>query len=227
MNGILDFFSILLPDYNDPYSSWEPAKFVKTRFSSALLLDKKGYVYKINSKNGSKIYWVCRNHLKDKNNKCLARATTDGNYVTYWKGVHNHPTNILQSDVILENWNKAIFYLDFCNISFNYFLNLLPDQLEVGNFIKSKFGNALLLDKEGYVYKSNCKDKTGRKTYWICRDYGNKNAKIVDSCPARATTDGIYVKKWKGIHNHPPTTEAHLQNYKYAKTGIKYDRKKK
>jgi hypothetical protein len=106
-------------------------------------------------------------------------------------------------------------------------LNLLPDQLEVGNFIKSKFGNALLLDKEGYVYKSNCKDKTGRKTYWICRDYGNKNAKIVDSCPARATTDGIYVKKWKGIHNHPPTTEAHLQNYKYAKTGVKYDRKKK
>ena len=96
-------FSILLPDYNDPYESWEPAKFVKTRFSSALLLDKKGYVYKTNSKNGSKTYWVCRNHLKDKNNKCLARATTDGNYVTYWKGVHNHPTNILQSDVILEN----------------------------------------------------------------------------------------------------------------------------
>merc|ERR1712110_286423 len=52
-------------DYSDPYSSWEPAKFVKTRFSSALLLDKKGYVYKTNSKNGSKIYWVCRNHLKD------------------------------------------------------------------------------------------------------------------------------------------------------------------
>merc|ERR1712166_59506 len=52
------------------------------------------------------------------------------------------------------------------------------DQLEVGNFIQSKFGNALLLDKEGYVYKTNCKDKTGRKTYWICRDYGNKSAKI-------------------------------------------------
>merc|ERR1719362_1475314 len=98
-NQVIEFCK----DYNDPYSSWEPAKFVKTRFSSALLLDKKGYVYKTNSKNGSKTYWVCRNHLKDKNNKCLARATTDGNYVTYWKGVHNHPTNILQSDVILEN----------------------------------------------------------------------------------------------------------------------------
>jgi hypothetical protein len=102
---------------------------------------------------------------------------------------------------------------------------LIPDGLEVGTFIQSKFGNALLLDKEGHVYKTNCKDKIGRKIYWICREYEKQSKSGIDKglrCTARATTDGIHVKKWKGVHNHPPIREAHLQDYKYGKTGVKY-----
>ena len=52
--------------------------------------------------NGNKTYWQCRN--KDKEERCLARAITDGNNVKKWKGLHNHPSNIFESDVIMENY---------------------------------------------------------------------------------------------------------------------------
>ena len=92
----------------------------------------------------------------------------------------------------------------------------------MGAFIESKFGNSLLLDKEGHVYKTNCRDRIGRKIYWICREYekqGKAGIEPGSRCTARATTDGIYVKNWKGPHNHPPVTEAHLQDYSFGKTG--------
>ena len=76
----------------------EVAKYVQTKYGNALLLDRNGYVYGRNARNGSKMYWCCRNKDKD---ACLARATTDDNYVTYWKGLHTHPPNILDSDTIM------------------------------------------------------------------------------------------------------------------------------
>ena len=54
--------------------------------------------------------------------------------------------------------------------------------------------NPMLLDKDGYVFTAN--KKRGRKIYWICRE--NKNMK----CPAKASTNGIYVTKWTNKHNH-------------------------
>ena len=52
-------------------------------------------------------------------------------------------------------------------------------------FMKSKYGNAVLMDKSGYVYRSNLKREA--KIYWRCRN----SEKF--KCPARAVTDGFYV----------------------------------
>lgn len=90
----------------DPYAEGNLAKFILTQTGNALLFDRAGgYAYKNNSRNGSKIYWVCRSKKDRIDGKCMARAITHGNYVTYWKGGHNHPSNILESDVIMENYD--------------------------------------------------------------------------------------------------------------------------
>lgn len=60
--------------------------------------------------------------------------------------------------------------------------------------MKSKFGNALLLDTEGYAYRSS--NKAGSKTYWRCRS-AERN-----KCKARAVTQGEFVVSWSGMHNH-------------------------
>ena len=84
---------------------WEVAKFVLTKSNNTLLLDKEGgYVFKVSSRHNGKTYWACRNKSL-KQDKCMARAITDGNYVTYWKGGHNHDTNVVSSDVMLENFD--------------------------------------------------------------------------------------------------------------------------
>lgn len=103
------------------------------------------------------------------------------------------------------------------------FSNLFPDHLEVGRFIQSKFGNALLMDKAGYVYKTSCRDKQGRKIYWICREYEKKQIDKSLKCKARATTDGIHIRGWSNEHNHEPPTELQLQNYKFGNSGVKRD----
>ena len=61
-------------------------------------------------------------------------------------------------------------------------------------FMRSKFGNAVLMDKLGYVYRSNLKKES--RMYWRCRDYERFK------CNARAVTDGFYVMCWTGTHNH-------------------------
>ena len=52
-----------------------------------MLLDKDGHVFVSNKKRGSKVYWSC---CRFKSHKCPARASTNDNYVTYWKDSHNH-----------------------------------------------------------------------------------------------------------------------------------------
>ena len=59
-------------------------------------------------------------------------------------------------------------------------------------------GNPILLDKEGYIFKTNT--KRGKKTYWCCRDYKLQN------CLARNVTVGIHVKMWSNAHNHKRRT---------------------
>ena len=65
-------------------------------------------------------------------------------------------------------------------------------------FMRSKFGNAVLMDKLGYVYRSNLKKES--RMYWRCRDYERFK------CNARAVTEGFYVTCWTGSHNHSCST---------------------
>ena len=74
------------------------------------------------------------------------------------------------------------------------------DKVEEAMFMKSKYGNAVLLDKAGYAYRSNLKKET--KIYWRCRNSEKYK------CPARAVTDGFQVMSWTGLHSHSlPTTK--------------------
>ena len=54
----------------------------------ALLMDSQGQLYKTNTKSKYKIFWKCRSYAKE---KCYAKATTEGFFVTNWSGMHNHP----------------------------------------------------------------------------------------------------------------------------------------
>ena len=42
----------------------------------------------------------------------------------------------------------------------------------MAKFVESKYGNPMLLDKGGHVYKSSV--KRGRKIYWTCREKNKK-----------------------------------------------------
>ena len=67
----------------------EEAMFVTSRVGSRLLLDKAGFLYKVNnkSKRSGKVWWKCREYQKF---KCLGKATTAGPYVLSYTGEHNH-----------------------------------------------------------------------------------------------------------------------------------------
>ena len=65
----------------------ELARFFASKFGGRMLLDKDGHVFVSNKKRGSKVYWNC---CRWKSHKCPARASTNDNYVNYWKESHNH-----------------------------------------------------------------------------------------------------------------------------------------
>lgn len=77
---------------------------------------------------------------------------------------------------------------------------LLPDvEHEEVKFVMSKFGNALLVDKAGYMYYKTHGSKITDKIYWICCD--RKKFK----CFGRATTEGFYIVNKASKHNHAST----------------------
>ena len=89
------------------------AKFLKCKDGDSILYFA-GYVYKRNdttNDNRTKIAWQCRNKNEEKS--CQASAVTDGFYVTDWKGVHIHGTNILQSDIIKPISQKNVVWFWF------------------------------------------------------------------------------------------------------------------
>ena len=67
----------------------EEAVLVESKFGTTLLLDKLGFLYKVNhkSKTSGKVWWKC--HKYDKF-KCSARAITDGPSILSRHGNHNH-----------------------------------------------------------------------------------------------------------------------------------------
>jgi len=72
--------------------------------------------------------------------------------------------------------------------------------------MKSKFGNALLVDKAGYAYRSS--QKKDSKIYWRCRDSDKFK------CGARAVTDGFYIMAFTNVHCHHPTAAEALKKEK-------------
>ena len=76
---------------------------------------------------------------------------------------------------------------------------LLPDEeYEDVKFTMSKSGNALLVDKAGYMYHKvkNQRSKITDRINWICND-GNKF-----KCFAMARTEGVYIVDKASKHNH-------------------------
>ena len=54
----------------DP-SDLEIARFVDSKFGNHMLVDSKGHVYQVNTRNpkGTKIYWICRETGRDRKQK--------------------------------------------------------------------------------------------------------------------------------------------------------------
>ena len=80
-------------------------------------------------------------------------------------------------------------------------LFLFVDKLEKAKFIESLAGKPMLLDRNGQGFIAE--GKRGVRTYWRCREYNKQKKRNQEKCPARAITDGIYVKSWRCEHNHP------------------------
>ena len=59
----------------------------------------------------------------------------------------------------------------------------------------------MLLDRNGQGFTSE--KKHGVNTYWQCSESRKQSMLNQEKCPARATTEGIYVKSWRCEHNHP------------------------
>ena len=72
---------------------------------------------------------------------------------------------------------------------------------EKAKFIESRAGKPMLLDRNGQGFTSH--KKHGVSLYWQCREYRKQRKRNQETCPARATTVGNYVKSWRFEHNHP------------------------
>ena len=75
--------------------------------------------------------------------------------------------------------------------------SVIPDGLDVVQFITSQKGTPLLLDSAGYLYhKHQHSRKFPSKVYWKCVNYPKLK------CTARATTDGAHIINFTAKHNH-------------------------
>ena len=91
--------------------------------------------------------------------------------------------------------------------SCNYisYLFSFVDKLEEAMFVETQMGNPMLLDRNGQAFvveKRFKKIDGGVRIYWCCRESVKQRKADQEKCPARATTDGIYVKSWRFEHNH-------------------------
>ena len=74
-------------------------------------------------------------------------------------------------------------------------------------FVRSKFGNALLMDKVGYLYQKSGENQAKTKIYWKCLNnsksiQNSKQKTISYKCRARANTEGFYITGYHSSH-HP------------------------
>jgi hypothetical protein len=72
--------------FSGPFQ-YPEAKFSRTRFGNALLIDPDGFCYSMNQKKQSRIYWICN---KQKKYKCRGSAITEGFYIVKNPGPDGH-----------------------------------------------------------------------------------------------------------------------------------------
>ena len=82
------------------------------------------------------------------------------------------------------------------------YLFLFVDNPEQAKYIESKFGNPMLLDRNGQVFTANGGYKKGVKNWWRCRESMRRRKSNLKKCPAKATTDGMNIVTWRFEHNH-------------------------
>ena len=70
-------------------SDFEMGKFISSKYGNPLLLDTLGYSYNRHKSNlsATRVYWRCS---QKKTAKCMARATTEANFIVKHVGEHIH-----------------------------------------------------------------------------------------------------------------------------------------
>ena len=66
------------------------------------------------------------------------------------------------------------------------------------NFFRSKYGNAMLKDPEGFHYHRN--KMKGDRIYWTCTERKHK-------CKVKVVTCGFYIQQITGSHTHTPSID--------------------
>ena len=102
----------------------------------------------------------------------------------------------IEHNMFGEDQNNYKKYSFICTYLFPF-----VDKLEKAKFIESQAGKPVLLDRNGQGFISE--NKYRNRTYWCCRESRKQYKRNQKKCPARAITDGIYIKSWRFEHNHP------------------------
>ena len=77
-------------------------------------------------------------------------------------------------------------------------IELFLDFYEEASFTKSQYGKPMLVDSNGYTYSKH--NSLNQTIYWRCIYF----MKHRGGCPARAQTEGFYIKSKSHSHIHPP-----------------------
>ena len=70
-------------------AAFEEARFTKSQFGRALLVDADGYRYSHSRMNDKRIYWRCVYYMKNRGS-CPGKAVTEGFFIRQKSGGHLH-----------------------------------------------------------------------------------------------------------------------------------------
>ena len=177
------FYVSVVPD--------DAARFFQSTRNPAnhVMVDSEYFMYWINKKNDLRTFWNCS--LKAKG--CPSKAVTIGSRL------------VRMTITIVQTATKSFANKLQLKFQIHYSSCLIADNLEEAIFMKSKYGNAVLTDKAGYMYRCNLKKES--RIYWRCRN----SEKF--KCNARAVTDGFHVTSWTNGHtHHPPVANKDISN---------------
>ena len=70
-------------------AAFEEARFTKSQFGRALLVDADGYRYSHSRMNDKRVYWRCVYYMKNRGS-CPGKAVTEGFFIKQKSGGHLH-----------------------------------------------------------------------------------------------------------------------------------------